>query len=133
MHLPPLLTYVTMDPYNDEDSSQEGNDMNMLAGGEPSPTFMRGLNVLGSTIRDGGFCSPKAKKKAADADTLTAPSTEETTRTPKRVSESEDSDSVKIRSVTFVDDGKYTHTRTVDRIKIQDTLHVPAMPFICII
>ena len=97
--------------------------MNMLGGGEPSPTFMRGLNVLGSSIRDGGFCSPKAKKKAADADTdtLTAPSTEETTRTPKRVSESEDSDSVKIRSVTFVDDGKYrtcTHVDRIDRYKI---------------
>lgn len=105
-----------MDPYNDEDSSQEGNDMNMLGGGEPSPTFMRGLNVLGSSIRDGGFCSPKAKKKAADADTdtLTAPSTEETTRTPKRVSESEDSDNVKIRSVTFVDD--------VEPLIVQDDL-----------
>ncbi len=87
-----------MDPYHDDDNSENGDAAGDLLNTEQNSNF---FNVIGSTIRDGGFCKPKKEEKKAatrDLDISNIPISDELT--PEN-SESDDSVQGKSRSVTF--------------------------------
>jgi hypothetical protein len=49
-----------MDPYYDDDDSQNGDDTAGLFADKKKGNF---FDVIGSTVRQGGFCKPQKKEK----------------------------------------------------------------------
>jgi hypothetical protein len=105
-----------MDPYHDDDNSENGD-----AAGDPlnageKPNFFKAVNVIGSTIRDGGFCKPRKeveKRATRELNIKEFPMSDGSDTTPPETSESDDSNHGKSRSVTFTA-GEYSRWE-VDR------------------